>query len=200
MLILSRKKLARLYIKQSKSVQEIADIFRCSPNKIRYWMEKFNIETRSISEAIYRKNNPHGDPFKIKYPSKLKEAILFGLGLGLYWGEGTKADKVSVRLGNSDRDLIKKFIDFLVKIFNVKKKDFKFSLQLFNDINESEAVDYWAKYLKIAKDQFYKCTVTKSVRKGTYGKKSEYGVLTVYYHNKKMRDALMNILEAEKIK
>jgi hypothetical protein len=194
----SQKKIAQLYINHSKSVQEIADIIKCSPNKIRYWMKKYNIETRTISEAIYRKNNPHGDPFKIRYPSTLSEAVLFGLGLGLYWGEGTKADKATVRLGNTDRDLIKKFIVFLVKVFGIKKKDLKFGLQLFTDINEEKAVEFWVNYLHVAKEQFYRCTITRSVRKGTYGKKSEFGVLTVYYHNIKMRNELISLLEQVK--
>ena len=106
----SEKKLAKLYLEQNKSAQDIADIFKCSLNKIWYWMGKYKIKPRTISEAIYRKNNPNGDPFKIKYPSTLKEAMLFGFGLGLYWGEGTKANKFAVRLGNTDSKLIKKFI------------------------------------------------------------------------------------------
>ncbi|MFA5061898.1 MAG: hypothetical protein WC526_02020 [Patescibacteria group bacterium] len=198
MLQLSKDKLAKLYLGKGQSAKEIADAYKCSINKIRYWMEKYGIKSRSIGEAIYQKNNPNGDPFKVKYPGTIEEAILFGFGLGLYWGEGTKADKGSVRLGNTDRDLIKKFIAFLVTVFGIKKKDLKFSLQLFNDIDETEAVEHWSNYLKIGKEQFYKCTITKSVRKGTYGKKSEYGVLTVYYHNTKMRNALVAILQKEK--
>lgn len=196
----SKKILVRLYLVENKSAQDIADLFKCSLNKIWYWMRKYKIKPRTISEAIYRKKNPNGDPFKIKYPHTLSESILFGFGLGLYWGEGTKANKYAVRLGNTDYRLIKKFIQFLVQVFTIKKRDLKFSLQLFNDIRQKVALDFWVKNLGVAKSQFYKSTITKSVRKGTYGKKSEFGVLTVYYHNKKMRDALIGLLEKEKNK
>ena len=107
----SKKILVKLYLGQKKSAQDIADIFKCSLNKIWYWMGKYKIKSRTISEAIYRQKNPKGDPFKIKYPITLKEAMLFGFGLGLYWGEGTKANKYAVRLGNTDYRLIKKFIN-----------------------------------------------------------------------------------------
>ncbi|OGH91245.1 MAG: hypothetical protein A2534_05110 [Candidatus Magasanikbacteria bacterium RIFOXYD2_FULL_39_9] len=196
----SKKILVKLYLGQKKSAQDIADIFKCSLNKIWYWMGKYKIKSRTISEAIYRQKNPKGDPFKIKYPSTLKEAMLFGFGLGLYWGEGTKANKYAVRLGNTDYRLIKKFIKFLIKVFTIKKKDLKFSLQLFTDINPKTALNFWVNSLNVTRDQFYKSTITKSVRKGTYGKKSEYGVLTVYYHNKKMRDVLVSLLDKEKSK
>lgn len=194
----SKKILVKLYLEQNKSAQDIADIFECSLNKIWYWMGKYKIKSRTISDAIYQQKNPNGDPFKIKYPNTLKEAVLFGFGLGLYWGEGTKANKYAVRLGNTDYRLINKFIKFLIKVFNVKKKDLKFSLQLFNDIDPETALNFWVKNLGVAKTQFYNSTITKSVRKGTYGKRSEFGVLTVYYHNKKMRDALVGMLEKHK--
>lgn len=198
MIIPSKKELMKLYLQQGKSAQEIASLFKCSLNKIRYWMDKYNIKLRTISEAIYLKNNPDGDPFKIKYPNTLQEAKLYGFGLGLYWGEGTKADKNAVRLGNTDCDLIKKFILFLTKIFGISKDDLKFSLQLFTDIDEREAKTFWINKLGVQENQFYKSTITRSIRKGTYGKKSEYGVLTLYYHNKKMRDALVGMLEKER--
>jgi hypothetical protein len=120
--------------------------------------------------------------------------MLFGLGIGLYWGEGTKANLNSVRLGNTDPLLIQKFIDFLVTFFCVEKKDLKFGLQLFTDIDLSSALDFWAKQLNIDRGQINKPVVTKSGAVGTYRKKSEYGVLTVMYHNKKLRNQLIDLL------
>ncbi len=157
-------------------------------------MQKHVLKIRTISDAVYLKNNPDGDPFKFVTPKNLKDSELFGFGLGLYWGEGTKADKGAVRLGNSDYLLIEKFIQFLVVIFNIERSDLKFGLQLFNDVSVAEAMDFWQKKLKIDKSQFYKTVVTKSRGSGTYRKKSKYGVLTVYYHNRKLRDLLVGML------
>lgn len=44
---------------------------------------------RSISDAIYAKRNPGGDPFTVVSPSIVSDAFLFGLGTGIYWGEGS---------------------------------------------------------------------------------------------------------------
>ncbi len=175
-------------------MQEIAKGLRCSLHKVSYWMEKYKIKRRSISDAVYLKKNPDGDPFKIRAPKNLEEAKLFGMGLGLYWGEGTKADKGSVRLGNTDPSLLRKFMDFLVKFFEIKRSDLKFGLQLFTDINIKEALDFWVKSLKIKYSQVGKPVITISGSIGTYRKKSKYGVLTIYYHNKKLRDILVNML------
>lgn len=194
MSMLEKAKLHNLYIKKGKSMQDIADFFKCSLHKVKYWMDRHNIRTRSISDAVYLKHNPGGDPFNFVLPRNSEEAKLFGLGLGLYWGEGTKANMDSVRLGNTDPQLIKKFMDFLIKFFKIKKNDLRFGLQIFTDIDVGEAMDFWIKNLRINKSQFFKPTITKSGSIGTYRKKSQYGVLTVMYLNKKLRNLLIDLL------
>ncbi len=191
---ISAEILRDLYVGKKLSMAEIAKRLRCSVHKVSYWMLAHNITTRSISEAVYLKANPNGDPFAFTSPKTLYEAELFGFGLGLYWGEGTKADKSSVRLGNTDAGLLEKFIVFLETIFHIERDDCHFGLQLFTDIPEDTALDFWAKKLRIKRRQFYKTIRTQSGSMGTYRKKSQYGVLTVYYHNKKLRDLIVSLL------
>lgn len=191
---ISKETLLLWYVTKGKSAEEIADALRCSGRKVRYWLEKYKIPRRGYREALYLKNNPDGDPFQFTPPQNIKEAELYGFGLGLFWGEGNKADKVSVRLGNTDPMLVRKFIEFLIAIFHVKKEDFRFSLQIFSDMSPDTAMDFWVKNLRIKRGQFYKTTITRSGSIGTYRKKSKYGVLTVYYHNRKLRDLLVGLL------
>jgi len=193
--MLKKAELENLYLNKNKSMQEIADLLKCSLHKVSYWMEKYEIKSRSRSDATYGRYHPHGDPFKVKKPISMGDYELMGLGLGLYWGEGTKSSKTAVRLGNTDPKLIKKFIEFLVKICGVKKEDMRFGLQIFNDINPQTALNFWLRELNAKRSQFFKIIVTPSRGKGTYKKKLEYGVLTVHYGNKKLRDILVGALE-----
>lgn len=192
--MLKKKMLEELYLGKKKSMQEIANMLGCSLHKVNYWANKHLMPIRSRSDAVYLKCNPDGDPFLFREPITIGEAKLFGLGIGLYWGEGTKASKTSVRLGNTDPYLLKKFIEFLVAFFGIEKSDLKFALQIFTDISINNAMDFWIKHLKIRKEQFNKPIITKSGSLGTYRKKSQYGVLTVMYHNKKLRDLLVSLL------
>ena len=192
--MLSESVLWRLYVEDKKSVQDIAEILHCSAHKVRYWMMKYNVHPRTHSEATYVKRNPGGDPFIFKHPATLEEAQLFGLGIGLYWGEGTKANLNSVRLGNTDPLLIENFMNFLVQFFSIEKEDLKFGLQLFTDIDPGEALDFWSKKLNIHRSQINRPVITKSGSIGTYRKKSQNGVITVMYHNKKLRDLLVSLL------
>lgn len=157
-------------------------------------MTKYNIARRSISDAVYLKNNPNGDPFEFIFPRTKKDIMLYGMGLGLYWGEGTKSNKQSVRIGNSDPKLIETFIIFLEKIFSIRKMDLRFSLQIFSDTNPAQSLKYWISSLKVHKSQFTKPTISISNKKGTYKKKCVHGVVTLYYHNRKLRDLLMKLL------
>lgn len=192
---ISKSFLENLYIQQSLSSAQISEMLRCSENKINYWMRKYQIPKRTISDAIYIKRNPNGDPFSFKKPSSFNEAFLFGLGLGLYWGEGTKSNKLSVRLGNTDPRLIIMFLEFLKKIYNINIAKLRFGLQVFNDMNPQRALAFWKKYLNMPASQFHKLVVTPSRGVGTYRQKTKYGVLTVYYCNKKLRDHICRSIE-----
>lgn len=192
--MIEKEILEELYLRQNHSMQHIADEMKCSLHKVSYWMARCGIPTRSISDAIYLKHNPNGDPFTFNKPKTLNQAKLLGLGLGLYWGEGTKANKTSVRLGNTDPRLIKSFMDFLIETFSLKKESFRFNLQIFSDLQHDVAIKYWTRELGVSSSQFTKTTVTLSGSLGTYRQKSQHGVITINYHNKKLRDLLINML------
>ncbi len=192
-LIISERKLKNLYLNQKKSSAEIASFFKCSEHKVNYWLKKYNISKRSISEAIYNKCNPQGDPFKVQPILNINDAKLFGLGLGLYWGEGNKKNKNSVRLGNSDPLIINNFIKFLIGIFKIKRNKLRFGLQIFGDLSERKVLSFWLKELKefgINKSQFFKVTMTPSRSLGNYREKSKLGVLTVHFANTKLKNLI----------
>jgi transcriptional regulator with XRE-family HTH domain len=188
--------LKKLYLQDEMSMQEIAKKLNVSARQVDYWMRKYNVKARKISQAVYLKLNKSGDPFDIPELIKNKKffrqiAFLYGLGLGLYWGEGNKKNKNTVRLGNSDPKLIKKFIEFLVKIFNIKKSKLRFGLQIFSDLDEQAILDYWSKELQFPKQMFYKTIITRTGKSGTYKHKSKYGVVTVHFGNTKLRNFLV---------
>jgi hypothetical protein len=191
---LQKSELERLYSGENKSMQEIAHLLGCSLHKVSYWMEMYRIPKRSLSDAIYAKHHPGGDPFSFRKPRTIKESELFGMGIGLYWGEGARADRNSVKLGNTDPKLLNTFIRFLETFFCIHRNDMRFGLQIFSDIRVEDALDFWTKNLRIRRQQFYKPTVTRSGSIGTYRRKSRYGVLMVHYHNKRMRDLLVGML------
>lgn len=186
--------LEKLYLEDKASMMNIALRLGFSHHKVAYWMHKHQIKRRTISEAIYQRANPNGDPFLIKPIRSLEDAKLMGVGIGLYWGEGTKANKHSVRLGNTDPELIKSFMKFLIELFGVDKERLRFSLQIFSDTEPQEALNFWLKKLEVKPSQFGKIIVTISGSIGTYRHKNTNGVVTLHFHNKKLRDIINGML------
>ena len=175
---------------------EISKILKVSPNKVVYWMKKFNLERRTHSQAAYIKQNPKGDPFEIKHNLSKDDIFLYGLGVGIYWGEGNKNPKIpSLRVANTDPYLIKTFLYFLRHIFGLNKNRFSYSIVCFNDVDPKKARSYWAKELKIPPKKFGKITIIPKQGKGTYKRKSQFGVCTVQGNNSKLRKLVSDKVE-----
>jgi hypothetical protein len=192
----TKAELAKLYVEEQKSVSFIAKKYKCSEGRINYWLKKFSIKKRSISEAIYIQNNPNGDPFHFQAPRTKEDWFLYGIGIGLYWGEGNKMNDHAIRLGNTDPDLLLHFLNFLKKFFNVQTERLRFGLQIFTDVDPQLAQHFWIKKLSIPAHQFQKIIVSQSLhKKGTYRNKSRYGVLTIYFSNIKLRDTIVGAIE-----
>ena len=188
------------YVNKRKSASEVAVALGVSERSVRYFLVKYEIPRRSISDAIYIKNNPQGDPFKFTPPTTNEDWELYGMGMGLYWGEGTKANMYAVRLGNSDPDLTKVFIKFLIRFYKIDKKDLRFGIQIFSDMSVKKIESWWISRLDIKESQLYKTQITNTNKKGTYKNKQYAGVITLYYNNKKMVEDLKLRLSDCKIK
>ncbi len=177
---------------------EIADITGCSIHKVVYWMDKYKIKRRSISDAIYLKLNPLGDPFKIIEMFDSKSSFLLGLGIGIYWGEGQKTSTNAIRVANTDPGVIKNFRRFLLDICGLEERKLFYAIVCFEDSDLSKVRNYWAKELGIIPGKFGKIVQIPMQGKGTYKKKSEFGVCTIIVSNPKLKAWIMS--EIKKLK
>lgn len=186
-----------MYVGEQLSAVQIAERAGCSAQGINHRLKGMGVVKRNIGEAVYVRHNPGGDPFKFTQPESAEDCRLFGLGLGLYWGEGNKANPNAVRLGNSDPRLLKSFMKFVEKFFGVSRSLARVQLQIFPDL-ESESVErFWETQLGVPAAQFYKTFVTERRGQGTYRHRSRYGVATVSYHNVKLRNLMLACLERQ---
>jgi hypothetical protein len=190
-----RNLLIDLYINKKKSAAQIGFILNIKERKVHLLLKKYKIQKRTISEAIYVLKNPEGDPFLFKKPKNTQEYFLFGLGLGLYWGEGLKVGKNGLRLTNSDPKMIIKFIEFLESVFSVNKANLRFSLQVFEDISIEESLGYWSNILNVEARQFYKTIVSKVRGEGSYKNKSKHGIVILYLNNIKIKKLILEMIE-----
>lgn len=188
------KEIVSLYV-SGKSAAEIGKGLGISWRKVIYLMDKHGIKRRSRSEAIYCKHNPNGDPFKIRKQLTLEQERLKAIALGLYWGESSKYNPISIRLTNSDPSLLRTFIKFLREVCGVNAEKIRLWLIIHPDISSEKAEEYWSYQLNVPLSQFSKTIVIDHHGNGTYKKKSIYGTATVCVHNMKLRQIIQRWLE-----
>lgn len=190
----TKQTLITLYSK-GMSLTDLSNNLHCSIHKITYWMRKYDIKRRSRSDAAYIQANPQGNPFHIHYPQTPSEHFLYGLGLGIYWGEGTKATNFAVRVANSDPGIILTFRKFLISICHIDLTRVRYSIVAFNDSDIHTVKSYWSKQLKISSDKFGKIVQIPTQGKGTYKRKSQHGVCTITVSNTKLKAWIMGELK-----
>lgn len=183
-----KNELSKLY-SSGLSMKDIAKQKQVSLHKIAYWMRKYNIESRSRSEATYLKRNPTGDPFKILTTACSEKAELLALGIALYLGEGSKKQQHGVRLANSDPRIIRIFLNFLKTVCGVNENKIKAWINIFDNEVYQESLDYWSKHTNIPINNFYSPVIRKR-KIGTYKNKSKYGTITIVFDNKKLLDQI----------
>lgn len=194
-MILGKALLEALYNDDRLSMAEIAVRLGCSPNKVAYWMVKHGIARRGISQAVYQRCNPDGDPFEIREPVTEDERRLFDLGVGLYIGEGTKKNRCGVLLANSNPKVIRAFLRFLYEICGVKAGIVTAQINVFDDVDLETVQTYWEQVTGLPREQFYKPTV-RPRRRGTYVNVSAHGTVTVIVNNTKLREIVLQWCDA----
>lgn len=181
--------LRSLYLEEGLSAKQIADRLGVPESKVVYWLRKYQIPKRSLSEAIYRRVNQGGDPFNVKIELSPEEEKLKVAGLMLWVTEGSLKNKEAVYTSNSDPALIKLFVEFLLRICQVDENKVRLSVLYYPDMDMSidEVREFWSQVTGLAEEQI-SVHIYRAIH--DYRAKSRYGTATVKVNNIKLR-ALM---------
>lgn len=112
------------------------------------------------------------------------------VGSILYRCEGSrsKSNIKMVEFVNSDPELIRIFIKYLLEIHNIEKDKIILRLQLHEDNNESESMEYWRTITGLPNARFHKTIIKKTnpLRKNNY-KRLEFGLCLVRVNSTSLR-------------
>lgn len=179
---------------QGRSTKEIGDLIGWPWRRVVSCMQRHGIPRRTRSEATYLKANPLGDPFRIKQKLSLEEERLKALAIGLYWGEGTRRNRLAVRVCNTDPELLKIFAKFLREICGVRPEKIRAYVIVHADVKPEEAIRYWSRELRMSVSQFSKPIIIPSRGSGTYQTRARWGTATIYVSNMRLRRLLQDWL------
>lgn len=142
---------------------------------------------------------------------KLTKNDLIVVGAVLYWAEGYKRPLIRngkeitahvISFVNSDPDMVRIFIRFLIEVLHVSRDSIKFSMRLYAHINEREALNYWVGVTGATELCFKKTTYL--VSGASKGKRPfnrlPYGTLQVAVNNTDKFSLLMGLIDGVKEK
>lgn len=116
---------------------------------------------------------------------KISKRDLWIAGIALYWGEGAKERRhgALARLDNSDPELIKLYLKWLLDVCGVAKKEIYFRISLHESAKDrlGEVKKYWLEVTGFPSGHFQKITWKKNKikKKRRYNEIGYYGLLSV---------------------
>jgi len=184
------KNQARAMRKTGMAIKIIAEQLNISPGSVSRWVadielteiQKSKLKSNSLKGALKRKE--YAEEKRKKYQQNGAKLILqknpdYIAGCMLYWAEGDKK-KNQLGLSNSDPYLMKIFINFMRKNFNLPNDRFSVTVHCYtnNGITIEEIQSYWIKTLLLSKDNLKKPLVNQVPKSSKLYKKNKllYGV------------------------
>ena len=116
-------------------------------------------------------------------------------GAYLYWGEGEKGKSSAVSISNTNPDILLFAINWLEKCYKIERKDMKFYLHLYQDMNINLYIKYWSNYLGVNINQFAKPYIKETKKANLDYKSYGYGTCRLYYGSVKIKNRILALIK-----
>ena len=187
--VISKDKLSLvkdLYLNKKLCIREVAQRLAVSPDAVENFIRRHKIPKRSRKEAQQAKyyNKPLSFNKQKLNSVYLRELAI--IGAMLYWAEGYKGDESNgtVDFANSDPLMIEIFLKFLRLLYKPDERRLRVYLYCYSNQNIPKLIQFWSVLTGIPKKQFLKPYVRTDFRED--GRKMEYGMIHIRYHDKKL--------------
>jgi predicted transcriptional regulator len=203
--------------KQGMSIKAIASELNVSQASVSTWVRhvKLTIEQRNSldrhAEACRREGRKKASEVNRKRFAELRRSyrelgkkkarersLLHSQGCMLYWAEGYKSNnKNTVCFVNSDPNMLRLFVKFLVESLEVDPSVIKYCVHCYdnNGVPVSSIEEYWIDQLSIPKSQLLNTHLKKHVGKVRTKRKLIYGTCVIHVHRVKVYQHIMGAIE-----
>lgn len=196
--------------RQEKSYSEISRVLKVSKSTLAGWFKK-----EEWSQDI---RNKLGTAASLAFPKKLdavlkankkrwagihesyrkqaesefasfKKDPLFIAGVMLYWGEGEKTAKhPSLKLANSDPQMIRVFYSFLKDCLHVPEEKIKAYLLLYPDLQDSMQKTFWSRATGIPLNRFWNSIYITGKHPA---RRLSYGVCNINVNSRELKERIL---------
>lgn len=149
-------------------------------------LEKNNISRRTSAQSNLLRFLKETPSFQIKKKINVDDKLLKISGIMLYWAEGSHyANKQMLDFANSDPDMIRIYLKFLLGICGICKEKIRIYLYCYANQHVEELKMFWSRVTRVPLKQFTQPYVRKDFREDKIGK-MPYGLVHVRYADKKL--------------
>src|SRR4030042_2366556 len=117
-------------------------------------------------------------------------------GLFLYWGEGSKSLKGALSLNNTDPQVLKFTLHWLIGGLKVPKEKIRVFLHLYSDMNVDQEMRYWGHQLHLPLSQFRKPYIKESTRIGIDHKGFGHGTCGLYIGDVRLKEKVIMAIQS----
>lgn len=177
------RELARRFRRQGMSLRSIAQKIQCSKGSVSLWIRDIPLtneqiqKLRSSQDRGRAKAANHPNSPKLKWQairsaisakaekevsSKISIYDLKVICTALYWAEGYKQSNALFVFANSDPDMIRLMMRFLIQVCKVSQDKFRGRVNIYPTLDIKTAERYWSEISGIPRDQFHKPLVAVS--------------------------------------
>jgi hypothetical protein len=174
---IKERKLARRLRQQGLSLRAIADKIQCAKSTVSLWIRDIPLtdgqilKLKSSQDRGRAKAANHPNSPKLKWqairtivsikaekeiPSRISVSDFKAICAALYWAEGYKQSRALFVFSNSDPDMIRLMMRFLVQVCKVSQEKFRGRVNIYPTLDIKTAECYWSKVSGIHRKQFHK--------------------------------------------
>jgi hypothetical protein len=194
--------------KLGKSYSQIKSELGISKSTLSEWLRAFPLSRDQINQLRgnseiriekYRQTMLHKREIKLKqyFNEEYKKIIplsereILIAGLFLYWGEGSKAQRYTVSINNTDPSVMKFALYWMINSLKIPLTKIRVNLHLYSDMSIEDAIKYWSHQLKIPESSFLKPYIKKSTRTSIDQKGFGRGTCGLCIHNTVLQEHIL---------
>ena len=211
-----RERAIRLRKEKRLSYSSIAKQLGVPKSTLSYWLSDLPLseqEIKQLRKQNWQKGEAARERFRNAMRTKrteedvgvykkmegkllpIRSKDLFVAGLTLYIGEGDKRNKYRIALANSDPFVVVFFTKWLMKFLNISKKQIRFGLHLYSNMNIAREREFWQDTLGFERESFYKDQVRLVNTAFSYSEGNRHGTCTVYVVGSKSKTEMMQAIK-----
>ena len=194
------RKLARQLRQRGLSLRSIAQKIHCAKSTVSVWIRDIPLTNGQIKKLKTSQDKGrakaanHPNSPKLKWqairtaisaraekevPSKVSVAGFTAVCAALYWAEGYKQSKTLFVFANSDPDMIRMMMRFLIDVCKVPRNKLRGRVNIYPTLDIKTAECYWSKISGIPEKQFHKPLVAVSRASKHKRKTLPYGTFRI---------------------